>query len=213
MAAGEGVDDLFDFGGDDVAAGELGIVEDAAEDALGEQVLDEHLLDGLVFEVGVDGLAAEVGEGGETLDKFALVPALVFDELHCALGDVGDALGEFGDGAVPIFVVGLAPLEEEAEHFDEFFRLLDGVVECDAAILEEEGRWGAGRGCWSGDSRPRTSSSSRLRGSLFVLGFPVAAGEIEGVEEGAVHAEGIAVFAGNRVLGDEGPVVLAGAVS
>ena len=47
-------------------------------------------------------------------------------------------------GAVPTVVVGLTPLEEEAEDFDEFFRLFDGVVEGDAAILKEEGlvgRW------------------------------------------------------------------------
>ena len=43
------------------------IVEDAAEDALGEQVLDEHLLDRFVCEVGVDGLAAERVEGGEAV--------------------------------------------------------------------------------------------------------------------------------------------------
>ena len=43
VARGEGVDYFFDLRGDYVAAAEVGIVEDAAEDALGEQVLDEHL--------------------------------------------------------------------------------------------------------------------------------------------------------------------------
>ena len=44
MSGGDGVDDLFDFGGDDVAAEEFVVVEDLAEDALGEQMLDEHVL-------------------------------------------------------------------------------------------------------------------------------------------------------------------------
>ena len=66
-AAGQGGDDLLDFGGDDVAAGEVGVVEDLAEDALGEEVLDEHLLDGVVGEVGIDGLAAE---GVEVLEAW-----------------------------------------------------------------------------------------------------------------------------------------------
>ena len=49
--------------GDDVALHKVGVVEDAAEDALGEQVLDEHLLDGRVGDVGVDGVGpfGEVG--------------------------------------------------------------------------------------------------------------------------------------------------------
>ncbi len=66
-AAGEGADDFLYFAGDDVALGEVGVVEDFAEDALGEQVLDEHFFDGVVGEVGVDGVAHErfeVGEGG-----------------------------------------------------------------------------------------------------------------------------------------------------
>ena len=42
VARGHGLDDLFDFSGDDVAGAELLVVEDAAEDALGEQMLDEH---------------------------------------------------------------------------------------------------------------------------------------------------------------------------
>ena len=47
---------------------------------------------------------------------------------------------------------------------------------------------------------------------FLVFGFPVAAREIEGVEEGSVNAEGMAVLSRDGVLGDEGPVVLAGAV-
>src|SRR5438067_42921 len=44
MAGGERVDHLFDLDGDNVAAGEVGVVEDGAEKARGEQVLNKHLL-------------------------------------------------------------------------------------------------------------------------------------------------------------------------
>ena len=44
---------IFDFVGDNIAAGEVGVVEHRAKDALGQQVLDEHLLDRGFREVGV----------------------------------------------------------------------------------------------------------------------------------------------------------------
>ena len=86
MLGGDGVDDLLDLGGDDVAGEELLVVEDLTEDALGEEVLDEHLLDGGVAEVGVDGLAAEVGEGLELFAEVGVLFVLGFE-------DGGDALG------------------------------------------------------------------------------------------------------------------------
>ena len=99
------VDDFFDFGGDDVAAGEVGIVEDRAEDALGQQVLDEHLLDGFVGEVGVDGLAAEGVEGIEALDEGGIGASLLLDILLDRLGELRDVVLEVGDGFVPLLDV------------------------------------------------------------------------------------------------------------
>jgi hypothetical protein len=45
-AGRQGGDDLLDFLRDDVALGEIGDVENLAEDALGQHVLNDHLLDG-----------------------------------------------------------------------------------------------------------------------------------------------------------------------
>jgi hypothetical protein len=42
--------------------GELGVIEDATEDAFGEQMLDERFFDGLVFEVGIDEAPGFVGK-------------------------------------------------------------------------------------------------------------------------------------------------------
>ena len=44
----EFVNDVFDLACDDVSAGEGGVIKDGAEDAFGEDVLDEHLLDGIL---------------------------------------------------------------------------------------------------------------------------------------------------------------------
>ena len=44
-----------------------------------------------------------------------------------------------------------------------------------------------------------------------VFGFPIGAGQIEGVEQGRVGAEGMFAGAGDLVLGDEEPFELAGA--
>lgn len=44
-AAGEGIDDFFDFGGDGVAPDKIGVVENGAEEAFSQQMLHEHLVD------------------------------------------------------------------------------------------------------------------------------------------------------------------------
>ena len=36
---------LLNFVGDDIAAGEVGVIENGAEDTLGQEVLDKHFLD------------------------------------------------------------------------------------------------------------------------------------------------------------------------
>ena len=79
-AGGEGLDDLLDLLGDDVALHEIGDVEDVAKDALGQEMLDEHLLDGVVGEVGVQRAAAEGAEVLKGGDEFRVGVALGVDE-------------------------------------------------------------------------------------------------------------------------------------
>jgi len=75
--------------------------------------------DGFVFEVRVNEFAAEVGEGGEAFYEGGIGFAFAFDEVHRTFGDLWNALGEFADCAVPVFLVGLAIFEEETEDVNE----------------------------------------------------------------------------------------------
>ena len=67
---GERIEHSLNFAGDDVAVDEAGGVEDGSEQPHGQEVLDEHLLNGGLGEVGVDGLTAflvEVDKCGRKL--------------------------------------------------------------------------------------------------------------------------------------------------
>jgi hypothetical protein len=206
------LNDLFNLGGDDVALKEFIIVEDLAKDALGEEVLDEHLLDGEVGEVGVDRLAAEVGEGLELFTEVGVLLVLGFEDFSDASGEVRDLLGELEDGFFPIDFVGQAMLEEVLEDFDEVFGFGKVAVEGDTVVLVEDGAVGGleedvGEGVAPG----YFGFDLFLEVVGGVLGLPEAVDESEGVDEGSVGAEGLLVGAFELVLLDEVPVVRGGA--
>ena len=142
MAGSDGANDLFDLNGDDIAGEKLLVVEDLAEDTLGEKMLDEHLSDGVVGEVGVDGLAAEFGEGKEVLAEGGVLLVFRFEDGGDAACEIGNLLGELGDGLFPVDLVGLTVLEEEVEDFDQPFRLVEVAVEGDAVVLIQDGAIG-----------------------------------------------------------------------
>jgi hypothetical protein len=152
VAGGDGGDDLFDLGDDDFAREKLLVVEDLADDALGEEVLDEHFADGAVGAVGVDGLAAELGEGLEVFAEGGVLLVLGLKNVRDAGGKFGDFLCELGDGGLPIYLVGLAVLEEELEDFDEVFGGFSmgpaSPISKGACGCPGRGRrgWGIGRG-------------------------------------------------------------------
>jgi hypothetical protein len=81
-------------------------------------VLDEHLADGVVVEVGVDGLAAERGEGMEVFAEGGILLVLGFEDGGDAAGEVGDLVGELGDVFFPVGNVGIAVVEKELECLD-----------------------------------------------------------------------------------------------
>ena len=210
VAGGDGADDLLDLGGDDVAGEEFLIVEDLAEDALGEEMLDEHLADGVVGEVGIDGLAAEFGEGLEVLAEGGILLVLGFEDGGDAASEVGDLVGELGDGLFPVGDVGVAVVEEKVEDFDQVLGPGDVAVEGDAVVLIEDGAVGG----LEEDVGQRVSCGYFGFDFLLqvvggVLRFPKAVGKSEGIDECSVGAEGLLAGAFELVLLYEMPAVRA----
>ena len=60
VLGGKGVDDLFNFVGDDVSFNKIRIFENVPENPFGEKMLNKHLLDRLYRQFRVDRLAAQV---------------------------------------------------------------------------------------------------------------------------------------------------------
>ena len=206
------LDNFFDFCRDDVALKELVVVEDLAEDALGEEVLDEHLLDGGVGEARVDGLAAKFGEGGEAGAELRVFLVLGFENFGDAFGEFGSFFGELGDGYIPVDLVGLAVFEEESEDFDEGFGGVDWTVEGLEGALIEDGMVGrleedVGEGLALGE----LCFDFLVKLVVGVLGFPEAVDEGEVVDEGSIGAERLLASALESVLLYEVPTVGGGA--
>jgi hypothetical protein len=105
------------------------------------------------------------------------------DEFECSLGDIWDAGGEFADGAVPVFLVGLAVCEEGAEDIDELDGVGDFAVEFDAAVLDEEGVGGGlEEDVGAGVAEGEFLFGFDAEGVFGVFGFPSGAWEVEGVD-------------------------------
>ena len=59
---------------------EFGVAKDGSENPLGQQVLNEHLLNSGFGEVGVDRLTAFLMECGKGSGKFPIRPPFLFDQ-------------------------------------------------------------------------------------------------------------------------------------
>jgi hypothetical protein len=109
------VDDVFDLRGDGVLPGELGVLEEIAHQALGEEVLYQHLVDLSFGEIGVEGGPAKGDEIGEGFaEGFVLFVGFVDVGVE-GLGEVGDAVFEFLHGAAEFAFVGFVVGEETVE--------------------------------------------------------------------------------------------------
>jgi hypothetical protein len=79
MARGHRLDNLFDLGSDDVLVAEVRVFENPCEDALGEQVLDEHLLNRFRRKIRIDRLTAQLVKAVEAGTERFVALALGFD--------------------------------------------------------------------------------------------------------------------------------------
>ena len=210
---GERVNDVFDLEGDHVAAGEGRPVEDGAKQPLGQQVLDQHLLDRGLGQVWVDRLAALVEKAGERGRENTVVLPFLLDQFGQPLADVGHPVLELGDGLLPGGVLLRAVGKEGVEGFDELGGVGEVVVEDHAPVLPQNRPF----------RRLEEDVVARVAGGEFALdfggqvvvdifGFPVAVREAEVVDEGAVDDDALAAAGVDGVLGHEGPAGLAAAV-
>ncbi|MGA2174357.1 MAG: hypothetical protein ABSH38_05160 [Verrucomicrobiota bacterium] len=209
----EGGDDFLDFLGDDVAGDEIGHVEDFAEDALGEDVLNDHFLDGLDGNVGIQRAAAERAEGFKGGGEFLVVLSLLFDEGFQARANLRDFALEFLDGLFPFRDGGRGEFEEELEDVNEVVGLFQVGLVKPFAVLVKDGAVGLPEK----DVLSRVADGELVLDLLVevgggVLGFPEAVIEAVVVEEGAVGFGGGLALALDGVFGNEGPIELPGAV-
>ncbi len=181
----------------------VGIVEDGAEEAFGEQVLHEHFIDRCAAHVGIKRGATEFQETGEGGDKGFVVGMFLLDALHKALRQVGDAFFEVGHGMFKGGDVGGGIVEEGIEYGDEFFGVGQVYVEGEFVVLVEDGTARVLKdGVGDGVARADLFADLDVQVVFGVLGFPVATWEVEAVAHGAIGAFAV----GEGLLWDEHPV-------
>lgn len=201
-AGGESVDDLFDVVGDDIAADEVRIVENCPEEALGEQMGGDHVLDGGDADVGVERTLTELEEAVEGALEFRVRVVGSFDALLEVAGEFGDGFTELGDGFFVLLNVGFCMGVEEVKQADEFGEVGEIEFADRLAVLNESGA----EGVLEDDVVLRVTAlvlAADLGVEVVggVLRLPVAAREVEFVADGAVGTDGALGGGGGRVPG------------
>jgi hypothetical protein len=195
----------LDLGGDDVAARELLVVEDLAEEPFGQQVLHQHLIDGVAAEVGVEGGLAHGEEVVKSGLKRRILLVGLLDLGVESLGQFGDALLELLDGLLEAFDVRLGVAVEVVEEVGDLLGVGQVEAVAFAAVLDEHGP----AGVLKDDVAARVALLELLADLgvevvVGVLGLPVAARQAELVAQGAVGGDALAADL-HVQLGDERP--------
>ena len=134
---------VLNFAGDDVALRETRVFKNSAKYPFGEEVLDEHLLNGRRGEVRVDGGLTELVEGGEIGAKLRVRAVLRFDKFGGFGAEFGNDILEACDGGVPLGGMGAFVSEKRLEDGDECFRCGDVRVHYLATVLIENCAFGS----------------------------------------------------------------------
>ena len=156
-------DDFFNFLRDDVARDKIGHVENLAEDALGEDVLDDHFLDGLDGNVGIERATAERTEILKRGDEFFVGLAFGFDEGFQARANLRDFVFEFLDGFSPFRDGGRREFQKQGEDFYEVVGLGQVGFPKPFAVLVKHGAVGL----------PEKDVLLRIADGEFIFDFPV----------------------------------------
>ena len=161
----ESVDDLLDLVSDSVAPCEVGVSEDFSENPLGQEVLNEHLLDSGFGEIGVDGLTAFLVEIRKGHREPAVGLSLPLDQRRQPAHDVGHFVLELRDGLFPFGDLCRTIKKEGLERLDKAPLIGQIRVENGRVILPQDRPLGAfGTGCCLADSPPQTCVALRRRG-------------------------------------------------
>ena len=136
-------DDGFDLAGNDVAAGEFGVAKDGSEDPLGQEVLDQHLLDSGFGEVGVDRLTAFLMEGGKGSGKLTVRAPFLFDQFCQAVPKRGHPIFELCNCFFPFGILLRAVGKEGFEGMYQLCRIGQIGIERLLIVLPKDGAvWG-----------------------------------------------------------------------
>jgi len=158
-----------------------------------------------------EGSAAEGSKVGEGGNKGGVDLALGVNDLLEAAAEVGNLLLEVGDGLVPFLVDRLGVGEELVDDLDEVFGIGEIGVEGGLAVLEQEGAVGGlEEDVAVGVALVELAADFGFQVVVGVLGFPVAVDAPEGVAEGGIHNDAVAVAALHGEFGFKGPAALAG---
>ena len=199
--------------GDDIAIHKIGVIKHLTKNALGEDMLDDHLLHGGVGEVGVEGLAAEPGEVVKGLNEARVGKILPADQFQEGGGVLRQSIFELGHGLLPFLKMGRLIIEEGFEGLNQRFRAGDILIKILPAILVNDGPMrGLEENVVTGITGVKFLLNLLFQVVSGVLGFPVAMGQPEVVEQGAVQAQGVAVFL-EGILLHKGEAALFGAVA
>ena len=203
-------DDRLDFGRDDVALGELVVVENLAEQPFREQVLHQHLIDGFAADVRVERVLAEGEEGAERGLELGVGLVPLGDADLQPLGEFGHALAELAHGVLEALDVRLGERVELVQQVGHGVRVRQVVAGVFGAVLKQHRL----RGVLEDGVDERVTLQSFLANLVVevvvrVLGLPVAARQVVAVLERAVGADRLAAGL-HRLLGDERPPVRLG---
>ena len=187
VAGEEGAFEGVQLAGDVVLAVELVLGEDAQEDVAGEDVLQQHLADVGVGDVGADGLAAEVQEEGGGGLVVGVAGLGVGHGLAEALQHGGEVGLELLASLAELLDFGQLVVQEAADEAVQLARAGHVHPHGNVAVLDEHG----GPGVLEEDVVPGVAVVELgldlgVEVVVGVLGLPVAAGHAEGVLDGAV---------------------------
>jgi hypothetical protein len=205
--AHQGLDDALHFGRDGVAAGEFVVVEDLPEEALGEQVLHQHLIHGRARDIGVERSLAEREKLGECRLEWRVVLVRLLDFVRQAAREVGDALAELLHGNLEFADFRLGVGVEAEQQVGEVARVGEVGLHDRAAVLVEHAAAGVFENrVADGVAAADLAVDFAVQVVVRVFGFPKAPREAVGVEDRAIGADAVAAGFGAK-LGHEAPSV------